>query len=175
MEGQVLKKPARVRTRAVEWAGRPGGPCAKCGAEVAHLELDHVVPFFEGGRHHLSNIQWLCHACHASKSKSEVARHRAANPDLYKRTMSDERKAAVGAFFRGRPKTAEQQEKISAGLREAWAKKTPEERQAIFEKSAAKQRGRKVGPMPEERRRKIGEAQRRAWASGRRGEKSVGP
>lgn len=82
--------------------------------------------------------------------------------------MTAEGRARVSAFFRGRPKTPEHLAKMSEGLRRAWAKKDPEERKAIAEKAAARQRGRKLGPMSEETKRKIGEAQRRAWASGRR-------
>src|SRR5688500_12631583 len=57
-------KPRRVRARAIKWAGRPGGQCSQCGVEVEHLELDHIIPFFENGEHHLSNLQWLCSPCH---------------------------------------------------------------------------------------------------------------
>jgi len=161
-------KPRRVRARTIEWAGRPGGPCAQCGEDVEHLEIDHVIPFFEGGRHHLSNIQWLCHVCHVRKSADELRRHRANYPLLHHRPMSEEGRKRVGDFFRGKPQSSEQKEKIRAGLRKAWAKRSPEERALLAENIAQKNRGRKLGPMPEEQRQKIGDAQRKAWARGRK-------
>jgi hypothetical protein len=169
-EERTTQRRSRVRARETVWAGRPGGPCAQCGDEVEHLEIDHIVPFFENGRHHLSNIQWLCHACHARKSAEEVRRHRVTHPHLYQRPMSEEGRKRVGDFFRGRTQPPELVEKRRQGMMRAWAKKSPEERAAVAEKIAEKNRGRKRGPMPEEQRRKIGEAQSRAWASGTRGQ-----
>lgn len=52
--------------------------CAHCGTEDAPLELDHIVNAAAGGTNDLSNAQWLCTACHAAKTKTEVAHGRRA-------------------------------------------------------------------------------------------------
>ena len=44
--------------------------CALCGSGD-DLELDHILPFECGGSDNESNLQWLCHSCHASKTKTE--------------------------------------------------------------------------------------------------------
>ncbi len=157
------------RARAIDWGGRPSGNCAQCGKHVPHLEFDHIVPYFENGIHDLSNIQWLCHACHQAKTREEMRRWRETIGALQpRRTMSEERKRAVGDFFRGKPKSPEHVAKATEGMKRAWARKSPEERAAIAAKGADKNRGSKRGPMTEEHRRKIGEAQLRKWASGTR-------
>jgi hypothetical protein len=74
----------------------------------------------------------------------------------------------VSDFFRGKPKSPEHIAKQTDAMKRAWGRKSPEERQAIAEKSAAKHRGQKLGPMSDEHKRKIAEAQARAWASGKR-------
>jgi hypothetical protein len=107
--------------------------------------------------------------CHKAKSKAEHKRWRETIGVNQKRTMSPERRQQVKEFFQTYEKSPEHREKIREGLKRAWARKSPEERQAIAAKSAQRQLGRKHGPMSEDRRRKIGDAQRRAWASGRRG------
>lgn len=158
----------RVRARTLITAGGPSGNCAACSERFDHLERDHIVPLFEQGLHDVSNLQWLCHDCHVAKSKAEHQRWRETIGKTIKRTMSEERKREVSEFFRGRPHSPEHVQKATEGMRRAWAKKTPEERAAIAEKSAAKHRGRKHGPMPLDQRQKIGEAQQRKWASGTR-------
>jgi endogenous inhibitor of DNA gyrase (YacG/DUF329 family) len=54
----------------------PAGPCTTCSKEVDHLEQDHTIPLCEGGRHHIDNLQWLCHDCHVAKTKEEQRRWR---------------------------------------------------------------------------------------------------
>lgn len=44
--------------------------CAMCGSTDS-LELDHILPYMNGGTDDESNLQWLCHKCHASKTKTE--------------------------------------------------------------------------------------------------------
>ena len=44
--------------------------CAGCGANErrpTHLEVDHIVPWLEGGPTELGNLQALCTACHRRK------------------------------------------------------------------------------------------------------------
>ncbi|MGX9297733.1 HNH endonuclease [Tsukamurella paurometabola] len=46
--------------------------CARCGADNAPLELDHIVNAAAGGTNDLTNAQWLCTDCHAAKTKTEA-------------------------------------------------------------------------------------------------------
>ena len=44
--------------------------CAGCGANErrpTHLEVDHIIPWTEGGPTELGNLQALCTACHRRK------------------------------------------------------------------------------------------------------------
>ena len=44
-----------------------GKKCAMCGEKGLRLEADHIVPIARGGPHVISNIQFLCKPCNASK------------------------------------------------------------------------------------------------------------
>lgn len=46
--------------------------CERAGRVAAATELDHVVPLWKGGSEHDSNMQGLCHACHAEKTAKEA-------------------------------------------------------------------------------------------------------
>lgn len=46
---------------------RDGGVCKKCKSTV-DLIADHVVSRRNGGSHHPSNLQCLCHSCNSSKA-----------------------------------------------------------------------------------------------------------
>jgi 5-methylcytosine-specific restriction enzyme A len=52
---------------------RASGHCETCGAG-GKLEVDHIVNVAEGGTHELTNLQALCLACHAAKTKAEQRR-----------------------------------------------------------------------------------------------------
>jgi len=43
-----------------------GNRCMSCG-EVTVLEVDHIVPVYEGGTSDITNLQPLCRSCNASK------------------------------------------------------------------------------------------------------------
>lgn len=47
--------------------------CERAGRVAAATELDHVVPLWKGGSEDDSNMQGLCHACHAEKTATEAA------------------------------------------------------------------------------------------------------
>lgn len=47
-----------------EWAGTM---CAYCGI-TENLELDHIIPIFDGGTNHQKNSQTLCRGCNLFKS-----------------------------------------------------------------------------------------------------------
>ena len=44
--------------------------CARCG-RVDRLETDHIKPRVQGGTDAWTNLQSLCHECHAAKTASE--------------------------------------------------------------------------------------------------------
>ena len=52
--------------------GKLGNKCCKCG-EVHRLQIDHIRPLKNGGRHVMTNFQLLCRACHLAKTKVEAA------------------------------------------------------------------------------------------------------
>lgn len=52
-----------------EWTAlkdKYGNKCLRC-REVRRLVPDHVIPLSKGGRHHIDNIQPLCHKCNFAK------------------------------------------------------------------------------------------------------------
>lgn len=44
--------------------------CALCKVAAA-TEVDHITPLEQGGSNDESNLQALCHDCHAAKTKQE--------------------------------------------------------------------------------------------------------
>lgn len=51
--------------------------CGECGFESEHLcqmDIDHVIPIFEGGENDDDNLQTLCANCHRLKSYEERVR-----------------------------------------------------------------------------------------------------
>ncbi len=43
--------------------------CVECGAPAT--DVDHILPLRSGGSNDLSNLQGLCHACHARKTSRQ--------------------------------------------------------------------------------------------------------
>lgn len=56
---------------------RDGYRCQVCHRLTARPECDHVVAVAEGGDDDVANLQTICHACHAVKSRAEAQRQRA--------------------------------------------------------------------------------------------------
>jgi hypothetical protein len=48
------------------------GGCAYCGADVAALQKDTMLPISRGGRYTLANVVPACGSCNASKCNTEV-------------------------------------------------------------------------------------------------------
>ncbi|WP_159400744.1 HNH endonuclease signature motif containing protein [Streptomyces sp. XY431] len=50
-----------------------GGVCARCGIShlASGLEVDHVLPIAHGGEDVVENVQLLCLACHAAKTRRD--------------------------------------------------------------------------------------------------------
>lgn len=66
----------RTRSRGGSWSRKAlqhkaiNLQCAYCGS-IANIETDHIVPLHKGGTDDWSNLQSLCHECHARKSAKE--------------------------------------------------------------------------------------------------------
>lgn len=59
---------------------RQNNKCNLCKAKLKNkytyaYEIDHILPFFQWGKHEVDNIQFLCEACHHTKSKIEVSQY----------------------------------------------------------------------------------------------------
>jgi 5-methylcytosine-specific restriction protein A len=75
---QVLKAPrlrgeALQKRRARWFAEHP--LCVHCEAKgkvSAATELDHILPVYQGGADDLCNLQGLCNACHAVKTRADM-------------------------------------------------------------------------------------------------------
>lgn len=72
------RKPERIRgwrlqqRRAAYFAEHPlCRLCERAGVVRLATELDHVIPLEQGGADDWSNLQGLCHDCHAAKTAGE--------------------------------------------------------------------------------------------------------
>jgi 5-methylcytosine-specific restriction protein A len=64
--------PPRVKDRV---AAKTDGHCRSCARKITgklRAEFDHWIPLIIGGEHRETNIQLLCHECHAAKTKLDV-------------------------------------------------------------------------------------------------------
>ena len=66
------KIPDRVKDRI---ARKADDCCQKCTRPIMgklRAEFDHAIPLIVGGEHRESNLQLLCHECHAAKTRLDV-------------------------------------------------------------------------------------------------------
>ena len=73
-----ISKRLRDKVRA-----RDNETCQQCGTSgtppfFLDLEIDHTVPYCDGGAMSMENLLLLCIPCHRSKSKIEAAARRRA-------------------------------------------------------------------------------------------------
>ena len=64
--------PPRVKERV---ARKANDCCQKCTRKVGgklRAEFDHAIPLIVGGSNRETNLQLLCHECHARKTKLDV-------------------------------------------------------------------------------------------------------
>jgi 5-methylcytosine-specific restriction endonuclease McrA len=63
--------PASVRVSVLH---RDGYQCGFCGrnSRQIQLEVDHIIPFAQGGSHELSNLQTLCFDCNRGKGSRRL-------------------------------------------------------------------------------------------------------
>ncbi|HEY6020485.1 MAG TPA: HNH endonuclease signature motif containing protein [Candidatus Paceibacterota bacterium] len=77
-ETETSKVPERVWLRVLEKFSWKCQQCFRDAALVKRLECDHIVALInwtkEGHGHRESNLQPLCDACHARKTKLDVAK-----------------------------------------------------------------------------------------------------
>ena len=68
----VAAIPHRVMDRVAQ---RSCDCCVTCTRQIGGKlrgEIDHVIPLILGGQHRETNLQLLCHECHAAKTKLDV-------------------------------------------------------------------------------------------------------
>jgi 5-methylcytosine-specific restriction protein A len=53
--------------------------CNVCGINVS-VDVDHIIPVFEGGDDTVFNAQGICKACHKIKTQHESSRARSRAP-----------------------------------------------------------------------------------------------
>ena len=46
--------------------------CQRIGRLTAATEVDHIDPLYKGGSNSSSNLQGLCHDCHAAKTAADL-------------------------------------------------------------------------------------------------------
>jgi len=108
----------------------PSGYCWSCDEWFDVLEMDHVVPFCEGGLHDTSNLQWLCNLCHKEKSSDELRRGRTG------RKLTEEQRQKLREVKRP-PLTPEHIEKLKANGRDPeWRKRVSEATRKAFKSGA---------------------------------------
>lgn len=89
--------PPRVKLRIFE---RFNQHCNSCGLLIVgrlRPAYDHIIALANGGRNIESNIQLLCSACHATKTKSDVAIKSATYNKRAKRLKLKKRKLIPGS------------------------------------------------------------------------------
>ncbi|NBW21324.1 MAG: HNH endonuclease [Caulobacteraceae bacterium] len=60
-------------------------PCGKAGMATVATEVDHIKSKAQGGGDELDNLQSICRACHAAKTKAEADAARQARPGAKRR------------------------------------------------------------------------------------------
>ena len=65
IEEKRKRPPIPQDVRNAVW-NRDGGRCVECGSKD-NIELDHIVPFKEGGSSTWRNLQILCESCNRKK------------------------------------------------------------------------------------------------------------
>lgn len=63
--------PASIRVSVLH---RDGHKCVFCGrnSKQTQLEIDHIIPFAQGGSHELNNLQTLCFDCNRGKGSRHL-------------------------------------------------------------------------------------------------------
>ena len=71
MKPQKIRRQLTDEERQGLWEAQ-GSVCISCGCTGTELEVDQISPLFVGGTDSLENLQVLCKACHAEKTKLEA-------------------------------------------------------------------------------------------------------
>jgi 5-methylcytosine-specific restriction endonuclease McrA len=71
-KARITQKSSRHIPKAirVDVLRRDNYRCVFCGvsAKKVELQIDHIIPFSQGGRNTIDNLQTLCSACNLGKS-----------------------------------------------------------------------------------------------------------
>jgi hypothetical protein len=68
LDDNALRRPLPSKLRA-EALAKHGPNCQRCAADRG-LDVHHVIPVIEGGKHELGNLSVLCARCHAEWHRS---------------------------------------------------------------------------------------------------------
>lgn len=90
------------------WCGRPGGEKANIPDGIK-MEVDHIMPWSQGGSDNLNNLQALCKTCNRSKSASATFRD---NTVIAKNMIFH----PVDTVIKGAARKAVRQNKVLKGL-----------------------------------------------------------
>lgn len=84
--------PAKLRKQVFE---RDGYRCVKCGA-TKYLQIDHIIPWPDGGPTELTNLQTLCRKCNQQKKKEDKTKRQQRHDGKTKVSLTEERLTSEG-------------------------------------------------------------------------------
>lgn len=82
-EGELMAKYRRTSLNNFEMKKKLiriyGERCRWCSSNI-QIELDHIVPLWNGGTNREDNLQLLCQSCHKTKTRKEALERNVLNP-----------------------------------------------------------------------------------------------
>ena len=67
-DGTIARTAPLSASRKLRVRERDGHACVLCGA-ADNLEIDHIVPYRDGGSNELDNLRTLCRPCHGKRGR----------------------------------------------------------------------------------------------------------
>ena len=67
-DGTIARTAPLSASRKRRVRERDGHACVLCGA-ADNLEIDHIVPYRDGGSNELDNLRTLCRPCHGKRGR----------------------------------------------------------------------------------------------------------
>jgi 5-methylcytosine-specific restriction protein A len=100
--------PPRVKLRV---KARSNDCCEACGVRVRYGgQVDHVLALINGGENRETNLRFLCRACHAGKTRSDVS----------EKAKTARKQASLAGFKNTRKPFYVKRERSTLPLRVAW-------------------------------------------------------
>lgn len=80
-------------------------PCKVCGeTDITQLQIDHIVPLFQGGKEEYDNYQSLCQKHHKKKTAQELANSNLPGAEQAKRVRAIKSKKGMAWWKYGKRK-----------------------------------------------------------------------